>query len=114
MIARTKLWLGIGAFAAVSAGGITYDNGRPSLTIAQPAEAACGWSKGENGWYYDSNCERGERYNPRPGYNTNERGYYYYRHDNGYHRGWERGERGRYNEQGGRWEGGYDRWGERG
>lgn len=110
MKTRSKLWLGVGAFALMQAAGVSYESGRPVLTVAQPAEAAgtCGWSRNDNGrWYYDSNCESGERYNSRPGYNQgrnerwNERGERWNDHD----RRWERGER---------WNNGNDRWGERG
>ncbi len=140
MKTKSKIWLGIGAFALVQAAGVSMEAGRPSVTLASPAQAAdgtCGWERSSKTgrWIYDDNCERGERYvGRRPG-NTSQ----------GWHRAWdprsgewyksgpsergerwekgergerwnERGERGR-NERGrGQWEHGEkgERWGERG
>ncbi len=110
MKTRSKIWLGVGAFVLVQTAGVSYEAGHPVLTVVQPAEAGCGWSRNDHGrWYYDSNCESGERYNPRPGSNQsgrnerwNERGERWNERDNR----WERGDR--WNDNG------RDRWGERG
>jgi hypothetical protein len=118
MKTKTKMWLGVGAFAVASAAGVSMNGGKPNLTLAQPVQAAdgtCGWERSEGRWIYDQDCGRGERF-----INNRSSGYYYYRnqrnerwngHDNGYHRGWERGERGRYHEQGERWGERGERWG---
>ena len=126
MRTKSKIWLGVGAFALVQAAGVSYEAGRPILTVAQTAEASgiCGWSKNDRGrWYYDGNCERGERYVPRPGYyQSNERGERWNERGERWNERGERwNERGeRWNERdrrwehGDRWENGRDRWGERG
>jgi len=116
MKTRNKIWLGVGAFALVQAGGVTMQPGGPTLTLTQAAQAAdgtCGWERSREGrWVYDNNCENGERYVNRSN-NYNERGVY-----KGNQRYNERGER--WNERDHRWErgdgwnNGRDRWGERG
>ena len=120
MRTKTKIWLGVGAFAVVQAAGVTMQPGGPVLTLTQAAKAAdgsCGWERSSEGrWIYDNNCESGERFINR----SRSAGRYYYYNERG-ERWNERGERWndrrRYNEQGNRWENGergYDRWGERG
>jgi hypothetical protein len=115
MKTKTKMWLGVGAFAIASAAGVSMNGAQPSLTIGQPAQAAdgtCGWERSEGRWIYDQDCGRGERFTGnRYNYQNNERGERWGRHDNGWHRGWDRGERGRYNEQGERWGERGERWG---
>lgn len=114
---KTKIWLGVGAFALVQTAGVTMEAGRPSLTLTQTVQAAergvCGWYKNEGRWKYDQ-CERGERYQGRPsnwnnerGERWNERGERWNERDNR----WERGDRGH---NGRDWNNGRDRWGERG
>jgi hypothetical protein len=119
MRTKTKIWLGVGAFAIASATGVTMNGNQPTLTVAQPAKAddTCGWERQEGRWVYDRICGPGERYMNRSGTRP---GYYYYHNDRG-ERWNERGERwndrSRYNEKGQHWERGsrgYDRWGERG
>jgi hypothetical protein len=119
MKTRTKIWLGVGAFAFAQVAGVSLNGGVPSLTIGQEAQAAdgtCGWERSSNTgrWEYDNSCERGERYNPnRP----NERGGNWQRGERWNERGERFNERGeRWNEQGQRWEHGErgERWGERG
>lgn len=134
MKTTNKIWLGIGAFALVQVAGVSMEQGRPSVTLASPAQAAsdgtCGWERSSKTgrWIYDDDCERGERYNARrPGdqrwdrrYDGWPRGYDHSKRP--YNDGrWERGERGeRWNERGergrGQWEHGEkgERWGERG
>lgn len=119
MRTKSKIWLGVGAFALVQAVGVSMEAGRPTISVVAPAEAGtCGWSRNERGWYYDRNCESGERYNPRPGYSNNERGERWNERGERWNERGERwNERGeRWNEQGQRWEHGErgERWGERG
>lgn len=126
MKSRTKIWVGIGAFALVQGAGLTLTDGNlPSLSIATPAQAAdgtCGWEINSHGrWNYDENCERGERFVPSRSYYRNDgRSYHNYGYDrrqwNEQAERWEHGDR-RYNERGNGWghgDGGNDRWGERG
>jgi hypothetical protein len=129
MKTRTKIWLGVGAFAFAQVAGVSLNGGLPSVGIGQPAQAAdgtCGWERSnQGGWHYDGNCEKGERYtdnrsrgergerwdnnrwergqNYQHGQPWNERGERWNARDNRWERGnqWNHGERG-------------ERWGERG
>ena len=113
MKTKSKIWLGIGAFALVQAAGVSFEAGRPVVTVVQPAAAAdgtCGWEIKNGRWTYDGNCERGERYNASRNYYNNERGERW--------EGGERGDRWEYGEKGERWDdrgkGGRGEYGERG
>ncbi|MGE0151386.1 MAG: hypothetical protein AB7R90_02125 [Reyranellaceae bacterium] len=121
MKTRSKIWLGVGVFALASAGGLSLDGNRPTVTFAQPAQAAdgtCGWEINERGnWIYDRDCQRGERYQARRGKDW-EQGENWERGERwNNERGWERGRRDNWNERGEQWQrnpGGRDPWGERG